>query len=284
MNNNFNFGSYFAYNYGLGNKPTISPKTFKINKKHIIGFVIALILLCIGKVATIIIGLLVAAYVGGVMIARPIMQENARIKKETEAAAEWQRNYDYRNTHWDADFDKFEISTIEGMNIKERGMSVLGIDESQLKQTAPFCAVTNITGNNAKFGRDGKLRSDNKEHTWFYFSEDEIYIYTIKFKLSNVAHASENTQEFFYSDITSINMGRRPAANGGAEIDEIQLVVPGDKISYSFNTNSDEVKKSVNALKNLIRDKKKAPQFQGMPYANVPYQAAPNNQQNILDF
>lgn len=269
MDNNFNIKSYFAANFGLGNKPTVSKSNFKLNIKHVIALIIAVVLLFVKAI----IGILAVALVGGIFIALPIIKEKNKINQEKKALEDWQNNYNYRYNNWDAEYDKFCQKVIADLNARERGMKKIGLDEASLKESdredAAYVAEPfSITGKRYtgyyRWGKDGVSRTDDHEITWLYFSKEQLYIYTVQFKLTDLTRKTENTLEFFYSDIVSVSTGSKTvdtnnAVDGGkistVESEEFKLVVPGDKLSFAFTT-TEFVSRSVQGMKNLIRIKK----------------------------
>ena len=276
MNNNFDINQYFKKNFGLGNKPTVRKASPNISVKKILLFIL------IGVACFVIpvdfltfVGVLAIVAAIGLFIVLPIVKENGRESKEKATLDEWQKNYDVRAKEWHNAYDKFYEDAIAKLNPRQRGMSRLGLDEDNLKDGDAYIAEPfYIHGKDydsayrwVQYGNDPKIyRTDGHEITWLYFSKDQVYIYCLKFKLTNLTKLSENTQEFFYSDIVSVSVNTNSvetkaenAINSGKtesiDTEEFRLVVPGDKINFAFTT-TPEVNKSVQAMKNLIRQKK----------------------------
>ena len=277
MDNQFNIRDYFTKNYNLGNKPSVS--TFKLSPLAIILLIASLGIMVAGAsagVGFIVLGVAVLLAVGFIFIGLPLI----RIKQQQRVADEWQNNYNYRCQTWDAEFDKFYNERVAKINPKKCAILMLGLDldpdvvneedrsaaELQQYPAAPFAIHTGKYDSYYRWGRDGKVRTDANQLTWFFFSQNQIYIYTIDFKLTNDVKKEECTKEFFYSDITSISVASSSVelnkSNGfgsGTEdfivSEEFKLIVPGDSMSFAFTTN-EAVSASIKGLKDLIRTKK----------------------------
>lgn len=257
MENVFNVNDYFTENFGLGIKPSVP----KMNVKMlVIGVIILIAGIALGIVVHMAIMLLSA--IGVVLIIIPIIKNNAARKK----ANEWQKNFNERYQKWDGELDKFYNKTVSSMNVKQTAMTKIGIDEEDVKEVAPFSIHGQTYDGWYRFGADGNIRTDDREITWLFFSKDQVYLYTVSFSLTGKTRKIENTQEFFYSDIVSVSTGSvsktlntKKSAGGSKEetieAEEFRLVVPGDKISFAFTSNN-EISRSVQAMKNKIREKK----------------------------
>ena len=275
MDNNFNINSYFTTNYNLGNKPTVSKFNFKLKKKFILLIIAGIAMLFIPQTVFKILGVIMALGVAGLFIVMPITKEKIKISNEKKNADEWQKNYSIRRNTWDAEFDKYYAKRVDEINPRESGMRKIGIDEVDLKEghkenadyvATPFYIYGGKHDNYYRVGYDGKLRADHNEITWFFFSDKQIYIYTLSFKLTDKLHKIENTMEFFYSDIVSISTesvsvdlskGKAIDSYGASNIEseEFKLVVPGDKMNFAFTT-TNEISRTIQAMKSLIRTKK----------------------------
>ena len=257
MNNTFDINQYFVKNYNLGNKPTVE----KMNIKKI-GVLIALVCLVLAFVVhfALIIG---AILFGFLFIGLPIIKKN----KQTAAANEWQKNYDYRANNWPAEFDKYKEKKLEELQVKQRAIDYLGIDESQFAAEPFMIYGSNFDGWWRK-ERDGNYRTDKMDYNWFFFSADQIYIYSTTLQFTEISNRAESSQEFFYSDIVSVAISNESVAvDAGKSLDgskdttvtteRFKLVVPGDKLSFGF-TKTSYIDQQINAMKNLIRQKKMA--------------------------
>ena len=97
---------------------------------------------------------------------------------------------------------------IESFNVEQRALEVLGLDESQVNEIKPIDLrgydFDGVDGNEpfAKKGAGKFWRSSAYEITRLYFSDKQIFFYTLNFDLTN-NKTLESTKEFFYKDIVS---------------------------------------------------------------------------------
>ena len=250
----FNIQRYFTNNFGLGKKPAVNK--LKLKAAPVVIALVCLVLTFAVHPACIIGTLLLGFYGAGL----PLMNK----MKEQKAADEWTEKYNYCRDNWDAEYDKFLKQVVDNINPKKKGMDRLGIDEDQVKEVEPFAIRGNDWKTNWRRGKDGIYRTNGYELSWLYFSDTQIYIYTVKFKLSEPTKLTEDTQEFFYTDIVSVAVNTESTTLSGSSGDgkdesinteAFRLVVPGDKLSFAFTSN-EFINTSVNGMKNLIRQKK----------------------------
>lgn len=251
--NKFNINDYFTRNYNLGDKPSVSK--FKLTFKQILLLLISVVLIFVFAP----VGLILTAIFGLVLIGLPMM----KIAKEKKAAEEWQTNYNTRRNTWDAEFDKLFQEKLNKLNPKATGMNKVGVIEDDF-QADPFYISGKKYDSYYRYGKDGVARTNHNEITWLFFTKDQVLIYTLNFKMTE-DKKTENTQEFFYSDIVSVSTGTTSVEvqKGNAidrnddsiEAEEFRLVVPGDKMCFAFTSN-EAVSKSIQGMKNLIRTKK----------------------------
>lgn len=103
---------------------------------------------------------------------------------------------------------------IASFNVEQRALEVLGLDESQVNEIKPIDLrgydFDGIEGNEpfAKKGADKFWRSSAYEITRLYFSDKQIFFYTLNFDLTN-NKMLESTKEFFYKDIVSFRTAVR---------------------------------------------------------------------------
>ncbi len=257
MDNNFDVNKYFTANFGLGDKPAAG----KLNMKLvIIGAILIIAFVAIGIAVTP--ALIAGAALGVIVIVIPVI----KFSKSNGKAKEWQKNHDERYRTWDAELEKFYDKTVASMNLKETAMNKIGIDEADVKEVEPFSIHGSDFDGWYRKGADGKIRTDNREITWLFFSKDQVYIYNVKFSLTGRIKKYENTQEFFYSDIVSVSTGTQSVQlNKSNSIDGVDdysteseafnLIVPGDKMTFAFTT-TDTISRSIQAMKTKIREKK----------------------------
>ncbi len=265
----FTIKKYFETNYGLGYRPKVSK--LNLNKYGVIATIVFLILAFAVNFALI----LVAIAVGFIFIGLPVMKN----MKEKKVQQEWDEKFDYCRSNWYKEYENTLKKTIKDLKLdnEKRGMEKLGVVKEfnqetgeEYWQVAPFYISGKDYNGYYRVSADGKsYRTDGHEITWLYFDKHQIYIYNVKFKLTEPTKIIENEQSFVYKDITTIATGTTSIllkASNNAEQDKnakdstidtevFTLSVYGEKFSYSFTTN-ESVHKSINGMKNLIRQKK----------------------------
>ena len=172
--------------------------------------------------------------------------------------------------------------TVDSLNLKERALAKIGLDESQVTEIEPIVLNSFIWKGDdvvTKWEETEKvghwLGATNKYSvTWIFFSDTQIYTYNYTFNTTtNVV--SEFTRDFFYSDITCIRTEHEVAEKLKTELagcgcfkkkeakyhydllhyDYLQITVPGDSYSFYCRT-TDTLEQSIQATKSMIREKK----------------------------
>ena len=170
------------------------------------------------------------------------------------------------------------------MNLKQRALNKLGLEEAQVKEAEPFC----IYGFNFEGVGDAFAKSDNNflviengiavtakyDVSWIFCDAKQIYTYTITFNMTS-DDMVETTHEFFYEDVTCFEMMRdvsediKETAGCGCGClktkdkvtkslyisNSLKITVPDSRFYASMEYNP-EVVKSINAMKNLVRERK----------------------------
>ena len=160
----------------------------------------------------------------------------------------------------------------DSLNLQQRSLSKIGIDEEEVNEIKPITFEGFLYADNPKVhvkqNTSGKWISSNYMVTWLFFSSTQIYIYTYTFSMTDDKKI-ENTEEFFYKDITSVSTTFETEkilmADGSKERKEfeissnkLKLVVPGEKIFIaleSIDSNVD-VDSTIQGLKQKVREKK----------------------------
>lgn len=261
----FDIKKYFTENYGLGYRPTINK--LKLNKVGVILTAVCLILTFVVHIL-LILGFLA---LGFFFIVKPIMNKT----KEANKQKEWDAKFEYCRTTWYKEYEKLLKQTIEKLDAKRRGMERIGImpekDENgkDMWIVEPFCIKGKNYDGYYRTSGNGEYRTDGHEITWFYFDEAQVYIYNVKFKLTDPSKLKESEQQFIYKDITTVTAAtastflkasnnadtKKDAKDETIDAEVFTLSVYGEKFTYSFTT-TPEVHNSINGMKSLIRQKK----------------------------
>lgn len=239
-NNQFSMDKYFENNYGLPKKPA----KYVFGKKSFL----VLILFC------------------WIWIPLAIIMT----VKANNARKAWDEAYEYRRTNWWKEYEKAREKAIVDMKIKESAFKKLGIVEGDpdLDAVEPIFFYGPIFKGKDAYWRHseaGDVRASKYECTYIVFKKEQILFYTNILNLCDTQKKKESTQEFFYSDITSVNISTESttpdtAATGDKEaveidVEKVVLVVPGDKISMAF-TPTEQGEESIKGMRNLIRERK----------------------------
>lgn len=106
----------------------------------------------------------------------------------------------------DQEYDAHVRKTVDAMNFKQRALSKLAVDESEVNEIPPV----NFEGyrfdsKNAywKMGNDRKWRSSCYQISWLFFSDNQVHLYQYTLNLDE-AGKKELTEEYFYKDVTAI--------------------------------------------------------------------------------
>lgn len=206
------------------------------------------------------------------------LNQNADIKKRSRGKNEQQKQvikYLYGGCltfgkMTDADYDNLVASTRDSLNLKQRALNKIGVDEDQLKEIEPVFFEGYSKENSFVGKQDGKLRSTWYETTWLFFSDNQVYMYTYNWDMESDGKR-ETSEEYFYTDITNFNTSSetieafqiKVGCNGkeksrekvNREYSSFSLVVPGDKF-FCSTSNAPNAEASVSAMKQKLREKK----------------------------
>lgn len=169
----------------------------------------------------------------------------------------------------DADYDQHVQNVMKNLNIRQKALNKIGLDEDQLREIEPVC-LEGYSSQGAFVGKDELLRSTSYEMAWLFFSDSQVYMYRCVIDMIS-DNKKENTEEYFYKDITNFSTSAETieafkVKNGcfGAkateekvnrEFSDFGLIVPGDKFRCS-TSNSRDIDRSVSAMKQKLREKK----------------------------
>ena len=174
---------------------------------------------------------------------------------------------------------------IDALNLKQRALDKIGLDESQISEIPPIYLSSFIRGSDLyiKTNEDYSKYVTNKYSvTWIFFSATQLYTYTYIFD-STSDNAVERTRDFFYSDITCIRteheveeviyevkskgclafikslFSKKEAkfVHNNRHWDTLQITVPSDEYSFCCRTGK-TLEQSIQAAKAMIREKKQA--------------------------
>ena len=103
----------------------------------------------------------------------------------------------------DSEFEANKIRQIKALNLKQRALNKLGIDEDQVKEVEPICIEGPFYKESRKrCGDDGINRYSAYQITYIFCSSDQVYVYQYTLNLDK-DDKKERAEEYFYKDITN---------------------------------------------------------------------------------
>jgi hypothetical protein len=176
------------------------------------------------------------------------------------------------NTITDGAFDSIVFNYYKQLNMKQKALGKIGIDESQVGEIEPVSFVwysfTSKSLKRFQLGEDGRWRTNVLEITWLFFSDTQIFTYKYEYPL-NEGNRKEITQEYFYKDVTNFTSVSEEGdieieveSDNGAKkekatktYDTFKIVVPGESFLCSIK-NDEEANARIMGMKAKLREKK----------------------------
>lgn len=178
------------------------------------------------------------------------------------------------------DYLKHIDSMVNALNLKQRAIAKIGLDESQISEIPPIYLASFQRSDYSKSSPDYTRYVTNKYSvTWIFFSATQLYTYTYTLDTTS-DNVTEFTRDFFYSDITCIRTeheveeviyeikGMAAGCKGCLKKapenkyqrnhrhwDTLQITVPNDSYSFCCRT-TNTLEQSIQAAKAMIREKK----------------------------
>lgn len=165
----------------------------------------------------------------------------------------------------DEAYDELVKQKLNSLNVKQRALAKIGLDEDELKEIPPvyfhgweYDAKPHPTY--SCIGNDGRSRASKYSATYLFFSDTQVYMYSIVFDMASDSK-SERTEEYFYKDITNFSTSSdsieimSTKGKRQVETNRFSLIVPGDKF-YCSTTGVSDVDQVISAMKQKLREKK----------------------------
>ena len=171
----------------------------------------------------------------------------------------------------DSDYDAIVRRTVDNLNLRQKALDKIGLDEDEIKEIEPLCLEGyRFEKAYAKLGEDKKWRSSKYEVTWIFASDKQLYIYSYMFNTDEDGKR-ERTEEYFWKDITNFSTMSETQEIGidwdekkqeyksrkNIDTQEFAVVVPGEKFVCAAQQ-SEVVENAVRAMKAKLREKKSA--------------------------
>jgi len=175
----------------------------------------------------------------------------------------------FAKTMSDQEYDSLVKSYLSKTNFKQKGLSKVGLDESELKEIDPVTFEGYLFDGKktfAKRGKDGVWRSSAYQVSWLFFSATQVYLYQNTFNLDEDGK-KEITEEYFYKDITNFSTTSDTVETAywdpkqkkylleNVDSNRFALTVPGDKFYCSMEQN-EYTERAIQAMKAKLREKK----------------------------
>lgn len=173
----------------------------------------------------------------------------------------------------DEEYDAMLKSKIESINIKQKALNKIGLDESQVNEIEPVHFEGFVFDEKkayARLGKDRVWRSSAYQVSWIFFSDTQVYVYQYTFNMDEDGK-KEATEEYFYKDITNFSTasdsvekevvdkvsctGKTTYVRTSVDSNRFALVVPGDKFYCSMEQNS-YTESAIQGMKAKLREKK----------------------------
>jgi len=170
----------------------------------------------------------------------------------------------------DEDYDRMVLDKINSLNLKQKALAKIGLDEDQLKEIPPVNLYGFHYGDNAytKVGKDGFPRSSKYDIAWLFFSNTQVYMYNYVLDMASDSK-QEKAEEYFYKDVVSFStysesteaiklsgcMGNK-SEKVTSNYDSFSMsVTSGEKFKVS-TTGVKDAEQAVSAMKQKLREKK----------------------------
>lgn len=173
----------------------------------------------------------------------------------------------------DTEFDANKNRQINALNLKQKALNKLGIDEDQVKEVDPICLIGPVYDKGwRRRGADNINRYSVYQVTHIFCSSEQVYVYQYTINLDS-DEKKERAEEYFYKDITNFTtiddteelefevtkgcMNKSETERIKVNTNSLKIAVPGDSFMCAMISN-DEIEGKIQALKAKLREKKNA--------------------------
>jgi len=147
-------------------------------------------------------------------------------------------------------------------DLRAEALNRIGLDEDEVSaanhiQVSSYDTTSKGMGIKYRQGKDGVWRSSQYEVALFFFSNDLVHCFVRRFSIIR-NEQKDTVEEYFYRDIVSLKVDQNDKDAHGGEFIELTTSA-GTTFRYSFKkADSEKVNRSINAMRNLIKEKKQA--------------------------
>lgn len=179
------------------------------------------------------------------------------------------------------EYERMVMERCNALNIKQRALDRIGLDESQISEINPITLHSYVYSTKKGLEEgillkivDNAAVTSKYEVTWLFFSQEQIYAYSLIFDMIS-DEIFEDVQEFFYTDITCFETSNHLVENIRVDlkgclktkgclnatikdnymVDSFKITVPGKNYSVAMRNSGNQFS-SIQAAKAMLREKK----------------------------
>ena len=164
----------------------------------------------------------------------------------------------------DSMFDDIVENQVKRVDFYQNAINKLNLDEDEFKEVKPirFEATPFKFSALHYYGKDGVMRSSNREFTYIFVTEEQILVYSYMMNFNN-NERKEIAKEFFLKDVINIetvDTTEKVSVWGGTTenrvVTELLIKMKDEKYSCTIKSNDNETADGVKALKSKLREYK----------------------------
>lgn len=171
----------------------------------------------------------------------------------------------------DSVFDENKNRQIASLNLQQKALAKLGLDEDQVKEVDPICLIGPVYKQGVRRrGADNIKRYSVYQVTYIFCSSVQVYVYQYTINLDS-DEKKERAEEYFYKDITNFTtiddtvevkfwttkgcMKTPCVERVKVETNQLKIAVPGEAFMCAM-VSDEETSGKIQALKAKLREKK----------------------------
>ncbi len=164
----------------------------------------------------------------------------------------------------DSMFDEIVSDQVKRVDFYQNAINKLNLDEDEFKEVKPikFEATPFKFSALHYYGKDGVMRSSNREFTYIFITEEQILVYSYMMNFNN-NERKEVAKEFFLKDVINIetvDTTEKVSVWGGTTekrvVTELLIKMKDENYSCTIKSNDSETADGVKALKAKLREYK----------------------------
>ena len=161
-------------------------------------------------------------------------------------------------------FDDIVSNQIKRVDFYKNAINKLNLDEEEIKEVSPikFEATPFKFSALHYYGKDGVMRSSNREFTYIFVTNEQIFVYSYLMNFNN-NERKEIAKEFFLKDVINIetvDTTEKVSVWGGTTekrvVTELFIKMKDENFSCTIKSNDNDTSDGVKALKSKLREYK----------------------------